>query len=180
MLRDALLTFVGNPLSLVGALGQNFPTDPYDILGVGAGNAPPNIIGNAALFGSDLGIGGYQAELVVTIGTALATADGATLNVQVQGAPDTGAAGGYLPGTWQTLEVTGALTIAQTAANLYVARFKWPPPSVPATMRPRFYRLNFLIPAATQLTAGTISNAFVTTVRDDYSAAYATRNYTVQ
>ena len=179
MLRDALLTFVGNPLSLVGALGQNFPTDPYDILGVGAGNAPPNIIGNATLFGSDMGIGGYQAELVVSIGTALATSDGATLNVQVQGAPDAGTPT-YQPGTWQTLMETGALSIAQTAANLYVARFKWPPPAVPATLRPRFYRLNFLIPAATQLTAGTISNAFVTTVRDDYSAAYATRNYTVQ
>lgn len=178
MLRDALLTFVGTPLSLVGALGQNFPTDPYDVLGVGAGNAPPGIIGNATLFGTDLGIGGMQPELAVIIGTALATSDGATLNVQLQGAPDAGTPT-YQPGTWQTLEETGALTIAQTAAGLYVARFKWPPPAVPASARLRFYRLNFLVPAATQFTAGTIANAFVTPVRDDYSIAYATRNYTV-
>lgn len=179
MLRDALLNFVGpTALSLVGALGQNFATDPYDILGVGAGNAPPSIIGNATLFGSDMGIGGMQPELVVTIGTALATSNSGTLNVQLQGAPDAGTPT-YQPGTWTTLEETGAMTIVQTAAGLYVARFKWPPPSVPATMRPRFYRLNFAIPAATQLTAGTIANAFVTTVRDDYSVAYATRNYVV-
>jgi hypothetical protein len=179
MLRDALLTFVGAPLSLVGAPGQNFATNPYDVLGVGAGNPPPGIIGNAALFGSDLGVGGFQPELVVIIGTALVTATAATLNAQFQAAPDTGSAGGYLPGTWQTIDEQGPITAAQGLANTYIARFKWPP-VFPATLRPRFYRLNFAVPAGTDFTAGTISNAFVTTVRDDYSQAQAAKNYTVQ
>lgn len=178
MLRDALLTFIGSPLSLVGGLGIGFPTDPYDVLGTGPGTAPQNIIGNAALFGSDLGVGGMQPEMVVTIGTALATSDAATLNGQFQAAPDTGAGGGYQPGTWQTIVEQGPITAAQGTAGAYIMRFKWPP-VFPVSLRPRFYRFNFAVLTGTQFTAGTISQAFITTVRDDYSIAQAAKNFTV-
>jgi len=178
MLRDALLSFVGpTPLSLVLGLGVGAATDPYDVLGVGPGNAPPGIIGNATLFGSDLGVGAFKNELVVIVGTAFTTSDSATLRVQFQAAPDAGTPT-YQPGTWVTLEQTADMTAAQLVANTYVARFSWPP-VFPMTLRPRFYRLNFFVAAATQFTAGTISNAFITTVRDDYSMAQASRNYTV-
>ena len=182
MFVDALLAFVppGAPLSLVGAAGVSFPTNPYDILGSGAGVATPNIIGNATLFGSDMGIGILQPELVVTLGTACATANSATLNVQIQGAPDTGAAGGYVPGAWTTLAETGVLAVAVLTANTRIARFKFPPPAVPQGLRIRFYRLNFAIPAGANFTAGTVANAFVTTVRDDPAELIQQpRNFTV-
>jgi hypothetical protein len=181
MLTDALVAFVpiGGNLSLVGAAGAAIPsTFVYDILGAGVGVAPPNIIGNATLFGSDMGIGGLKPQVEAVIGTALASANGSTLNVAFQGADDTGLAGGYLPGPWQTFVETGPITVAQGTAGTVVARFDFPP-AFPANFNPRFLRLLFQVPAAGNFTAGTISSAIVTMVRDDQSNKFAAANYKV-
>lgn len=179
MFIDALTGFVqpGAPLSLVAGDGVAVQSDVLDILGVGVGVAPPSIIGTATTFGADMGVGGLQPELVVTIGTALATGNSATLNVQLQAAPDTAVT--YQPGTWQTIEESGAITAAQGTAGTRVFRTKFPP-TFPANQRPRYYRLNFVTPAGTHFTAGTIANAILTIVRDDYSQGLIQpRNYTV-
>jgi hypothetical protein len=179
MFIDALTGFVqpGAPLSLVAGAGVAVQSDTYDILGVGVGNAPPSIIGTATTFGADMGVGGLQPELVVTIGTALVTANSATLNVQLQAAPDTAVT--FQPGTWQTIMESGALTAAQCTAGTRVFRTKFPP-TFPANQRPRYYRLNFVMPASENFTAGTIANAIITVVRDDYSIGLIQpRNYTV-
>src|SRR4051812_9184543 len=141
---DALLSFVpiGAPLSLVGGAGVAIPSNVIDLLGAGVGVAPPSIIGNASLFGTDMGIGQFRPEINAIIGTALATANAATLNTALQAAADTGSAGGYLPGAYQTLVETGPLTAAQLAANTVFARFPFLP-VFPATLRPRFLRLLF-------------------------------------
>jgi hypothetical protein len=184
MITDALLNFVpiGGNLSLIAGAGVSVPSiNTIDLLGAGVGVAPSDrIIGNATVFGAPDagGVGGMRPELVVNVGTAFVTANGATLNVALQGAADTGAAGGYLPSTWQTLIETGALTAAQLTALQTIARFPWVPP-FPANLRPRFLRLLFQVPAATNFTAGTIANALVTTVRDDQFNRYAAKNYTV-
>lgn len=181
MFSDALLSFVplGAPLSLVAGAGVAIPsTNTIDLLGVGVGLAPPSIIGNAAVFGTDMGIGGLRPELDVAIGTAAVTANAATLNLALQAAPDTGAAGGYLPGTWQTIVETGALTAAQLTANQIIARFPWLP-VFPQTLRPRFLRLLAQMPAATNFTAGTINFALVVTVRDDQANKQAAANFSV-
>lgn len=175
MITDALVNFV--PIgSAVAILGVAVPSNVYDVLGSGVGTAPANIIGNRTLFGSDVGIGGVRPQLQVATGLAFVTAAGATLNCAMQGAPDTGAAGNYQPGAWQTLEETGALTAAQLAAATLFARFDWPP-AFPANLNPRFYRLLFTPSAA--FTAGTIANAIVTMVRDDQANKFAPRAYTV-
>lgn len=183
---DALLAFVpinGN-LSLVAAAGVDIPsTNVIDFLGLGVGVVAPNadsgypIIGTPTTFGAPdaMGVGGMRPELNVTIGTALATATAATLSVAFQLATDDGTGN---PGTWNTIAQSGEITAAQGVANTTIARFPWLPP-FPETLRPRFARLLFQVPAATLFTAGTIASALVTTVRDDWFQKYAAKNYNV-
>lgn len=180
MLLDSLVNFVqpGSNLTLVTATGGSFRSSIYDILGVGAGVAPPNIIGNTLTFGSDVGIGQEKPQVQVNIGTAATTADAATLNIQFQGAQDTGAAGGYLPGTWQTFVETGPLTAAQLTAGKKCARFDFPP-AFPDNFNPRYLSLNFQVAAATVFTGGTIAAAIVTMTRDDLSNLFQVRNFSV-
>ncbi|MBB3453899.1 hypothetical protein FHT86_002155 [Rhizobium sp. BK313] len=181
MRLDAMLAFVplGAPLSIVGGAGVAIPsTNVIDMLGLGVGQAPQSIIGNVTNFGTDMGIGGFRPELEVAVGTAFTTGNAATLNVAFQAAPDQGAAGGYQPGTWTTLEETGPMAVANLTANQIIARFPWVP-AFPANLRARFLRLLFSPAAGTNFTAGTIAFAIPTPVRDDLANKYAARNYTV-
>lgn len=167
------------PLSLVAGAGVNIASNVIDLLGQGVGTAPQNIIGNVSLFGTDMGIatGLLTPKLQAVIGTGLVTANSATLNLAFQLAPDT--ANTFQPGTWQTVEETGALTAAQLAAGTVFARFTFPP-VFPATLRPRYARLLGQIPSGTNFTAGTISFAGIVPTRDDYaSEQQAARNYSV-
>jgi len=184
MRTDALLNFVppGVPLSMVAAAGVNIPsTNTIDLLGVGVGLPPPNIIGQTTNFGSPdaMGTGLMRPELVVTVGTTFTTANGATLNIALQAAADQGSAGGYQPSTWDTLIETGAIAVANLVAGTPLARFPWVPP-FPANLRPRFLRLLFQIPSGENFTAGTIGWATVTPMRDDQFNKYAVSNYIVK
>jgi hypothetical protein len=182
MRLDASLMFVPNggpALSMVAGAGVNVSSNVIDLFGLGVGVAPSNqIIGNVTLWGSDLGVGGGDANprLQITIGTAFVTANACTLNLALQMAPDS--LPNHQPGAWQTINETGALTAAQLTANQIIARFDWPP-AFPSNLQPRYAKLLGQVPAATNFTAGTISFAGVTLVRDDYNAANAARNYTV-
>ena len=170
MLLDALLAFtqIGSPLSLVGGAGVGFRSGIIDLLGLGVGVAPSErIIGNRTVFGEDSGIGGVKPQVQVNIGTALTAVGGSTLNIAFQGAVDQGAAGAYQPGTWQTLIETGPMTAAQLAANAICARFDWPP-AFPVNFQPRYLSLLFSPSAAGSFSAGTVSSAIVTMVRDDW------------
>lgn len=178
-LQDALLTFVSsaNPLSLVSGAGIAIPTQPLDLLGVGAGLAPPNIIGNATLFGTDHGVGAHMLELVCRIGTAVTTSNSATLNVQWQFAPDAGTPT-YQPGTWSTVVESGPIAVANLTASTRVLAVKFPQ-MFPFSTRPRFMRLNFVVPAGTNFTAGTISQGFLTDVPTAWSIGNQPGNYAV-
>jgi len=184
MYVDALLAFVGigQNQSMVGAAGQPIVMAPggvaLDLLGNGVGVAPTGIIGTAALFGTDFGIGVKRALLAIATGTAFTTGNAATWNLAFQLAPDTGAAGLYQPGAWSTVVETGARAVGDAAANTVIGRFDWPP-VFPVTLRPRFARLLMQFPAGTNLSAGTIAYALVTTDRDDQSNRQAARNYTI-
>ena len=178
MLLDGTLAFVpyGSPLSLVLGAGVSAASNIIDLLGAGVGVPPPNYIGTRSVFGADMGIDDQKAQLLCTVGTAFATANSATLNVQFQSAIDTGAAGNYQPGTWTTLVETGAISAANLIAGRNIARFDFPP-AFPASTLPRFLRLNFVVPAATNFTAGTIAFATPTIIRDDWSAQFAAKNF---
>lgn len=177
MIFDALLSFVpiGAPLSLAQIVGDYPSTNIIDLLGSGAGTVPTNIIGNATLFGMDVGIGGIRPELNVVVGTAFVSGGGGTLNVKLQAAPDTAVT--YLPGAYVTLAETGAMAVANLTAGVVVARFPFLP-AFPANLSPRYIRLLFTIATAT-VTAGTISSANVTMVRDDQANKFAASNFKV-
>ena len=177
MLLDGTLAFVpyGSPLSLVLGAGVSAASNIIDLLGAGVGVPPPNYIGTRSVFGTDMGIDDQKAQLLCTVGTAFATANSATLNVQFQAAVDNGS---YQPGTWNTLVETGAIAAANLGASKTIARFDFPP-AFPAGTLPRFLRLAFVVPAATNFTAGTIAFATPTIIRDDWSAGYAAKNFTV-
>lgn len=179
MILDALTNFVplGSPLSIVAGAGVAVASTPLDELGSGVGTAPQNIIGTRTLFGADLGVG-EKPLIDVTVGTAFTTATAATLQVALQGAPDTGAGGGYLPGAWTTLIETGLIPVTQLTANAIIARLELAM-AVPPSALPRFLRLLFQTPSGASFTAGTISFAGLTMVRDDYSIAYAAKNFLV-
>jgi hypothetical protein len=187
MLTDSLLSFIplGAPLSLVGGSGVTIPsTNIIDLLGAGVGVAPPSIIGTATVFGTDMGVGGLRPELQISVGTAfVAGVAGTLLKIALQGAPDPGAAGNYTPTTWTDIVSQDGITPANLTAGAVPFRCPWIP-TMPPGLLPRFLRLLFSPMSATALpsgdfSAGTIASALVTTVRDDYAARYAAKNYTV-
>ena len=181
MRLDSQLSFIplGAPVSLVQGTGVSIPsTNIIDLLGQGVGTAPQNIIGNATVFGADVGIGTWRPELEVAIGTAATTGTSATLNVQYQAAVDPGVGGNYTPTTWVTLNETGAIAVANLTANAVIARFPFLP-ALPPNLRPRFLRLNFQVAASTSFTAGTIAFALVTLIRDDLAQRYQPKNFVV-
>jgi hypothetical protein len=187
MLTDGQLNFVapGVPLSLVAGAAVPVPSAIIDLLGEGVGQAPEGIIGNVSTFGAPdgMGVGGMRPELFVAIGNALAGAAGTTLKAALQGAPDTGQAGGFQPGTWQDIISQDNITLAQGSAGQVIFRSPWLPPFPPGE-RPRFLRLLFTpyvngVPTGAQFTAGSISSALVAAVRDDQFNRFAARNYTV-
>lgn len=189
MITDALVAFVpiGGNLSLVTGAGIPIPSNIIDLLTVGVGQPPPNIIGNAAVFGEDAGVGGVRPELNISIGVGLTGAVGQQLKVALQAAIDLGAAGNYQPGPWTDIASQDGINLANISggatAGSVVARFPFLP-TMPAGLRPRFLRLLFSPMTASALpsgsfTAGTISSALVTMVRDDLANKYAARNYAV-
>lgn len=178
MLTDATLNFVapGSPLSLVGGAGTNIPsTNIIDETGAGSGNASGNIIGTAAVFGADLGVGEPNPQILAVIGTACETATSATLNMALQGAPDDGS---NTPGAWTTYSETGPIEASALTAGQKLRLDL--PVAFPANARPRFYRLLFQVPAATDFTAGTIAYAVITMTRDDIANVQAAKNFVVQ
>ena len=186
MITDALVSFIpiGGNLSMVGAAGIAIPsTNTLDLLGAGVGVAPPNIIGNASTFGTDEGVGGKRPELNINVGTAFTGAAGTTLKVALQGAADQGAAGGYQPSTWTDIVSQDNIALANLISGAVIFRSPFLP-TMPANLRPRYLRLLFTpflngAPAGASFTAGSISSALVTMVRDDQANKFAARNYTV-
>lgn len=179
MRLDSQLAFVpvGSPLSIVAADGVATYSNVIDLLGQGVGQAPANIIGNATLFGADMGVGGIRPEIICAVGTAFTTGNAATLEILLQAAADQGVAGGYQPSTWNTIVGSEAIAAASLTAGQIVFRVPWLP--VLGTLRPRYLRMSFAPAASTHFTAGTISFAGVTLIRDDLNQKNAAKNFTV-
>ncbi len=175
---DSKLEFVPHsaaPQTAVGAAGATVTfSGIIDILGSGVGTVASSIIGNVTLFGEDVGIGRNKPEIQINIGTAFTTGNAATGNFAIQVAPDDGTGN---PGTWETAAETGAKPVSELTAN-QVLRLAMPP-APPNTLRPRFIQLALLVPAATNMNAGTVSWAAIVFVRDDQANRRAARNYVV-
>lgn len=188
MITDQSVAFIPNgaPLSCVGGAAQTFASGIVDVLGQGVGTAPANIIGNATLFGSDIGVGGDRPELNVTVGTAFVGAD-QTLKAALQAAPDTGAGGGYQPGDWVDVVSQDGLTPSELVTGAVILRTPFLP-DMPPNLNPRYFRLLFSPQSVSagvattpggDFSAGTIASAVVTMVRDDQANKFAAANFHV-
>ena len=173
MITDSLVNFI--------PIGANVPitnvpvrSNIYDFLGSGAGTPPHNIIGNRTLAGTDLGIGGIRPQFEVLVGTAFA--DGTSLKVEYQAAPDLGTPT-YQPGAWTTIMETDDIPVAQLTAAQILARFDFMP-NFPANLNARY--LSLLFTPVGVFTAGTIAAAPVTMVRDDQANKFASNNFSVR
>jgi hypothetical protein len=123
-------------------------------------------------------VGSNRPQIEAVIGDACLTSNNATLNVALQAAADAGAAGNFQPSTWTTLGETGPITAANLTAGQVVARFPFLP-AFPDNLQPRYLRILFQVPSATNFTQGTISSAIVTMMRDDLNIKNAASNYRV-
>ncbi len=112
--------------------------------------------GAAVPIGFDIGAGDGFAipEVTYEIPTAFVSAGGATLQIQLQAAPDNGSGSA---GTYQTLVQTSTYTAGQLSANT-IGQFQVPPvqPNWIGEAMPRFYRLNFVVGTST-FSAGAIT-----------------------
>lgn len=181
MLIDALVSFItpGATLSMVAGAGVGIPSpNTIDLLGLGVGQAPTNIIGQPGqVFGSDPGIGWPRAQCSILVSTALTTGTGATLNIKYQGAADTGAGGGYLPGAWDTIVESGEIPVTEMdAAGDLAWQFDFEP-VVPLNFRPRYLRLLFQVSDGDTFTAGAVQ-APVSVGVDQHRMLQTPKNYT--
>lgn len=158
MLVDALASFIppGSTLSLVGGSGTGFRSNVLDLLGLGAGQAPQNYIGNRTIFGMDPGIGWPRAQAAILVSTALATATGATVNFKYQGAVEDATT--HQPGAWQTIVESGDLAVTaldSVTLDNPVWQFDFEP-THPLLFMPRFLSVLAQVSAAASFTAGAI------------------------
>ena len=169
MLLDTQLILDNNVSLAIAAPGQP-SAFTIDLMGVGVGQAPPNYFGvQDAVFGQDIGIGDGMSppNILCVVTTAFTAAGAATLQVQLQEAPDTGANTGT-PGTYLTIAQTDTIAVATLTKGLKIAEFTIPPKYPGQTTFPRFYRLNYVVATGPMLT-GAITAAIITG-RDDQPA----------
>lgn len=158
MFQDAL-TQLANVQAITSTAAG---TVVFDVTGAGANVVPPMITGvngttgAAVVIGFDIGAGDGFAipEVTWEVGQSFVSAGGATLQVQLQAAPDNGSGG---VGNYQTIVQTSTFTAGQLAANV-IGQFQVPPvaPNWVGEAMPRFYRLNFVVGTST-FSAGNIT-----------------------
>lgn len=159
-------------------------TNVVDLSGFGSGNAENNVIGNTTVWGEDLGIGAgvFQPTMLCNVTTAFASSGStATLNIQVQGSPDTAPPSSGTPSGYTTYAESGvipAATINGLAAGSRLLGFSLPA-RIPDQLGnlPRFLRLNYVV-ASGPFTAGNLYAAIVLD-RQAWDAKFYPNNYVV-
>lgn len=178
MLNDALVSF-GSGISVVGGSGAGFASSVIDLLGLGVGVAPVNIIGNRTKFGMDPGIGWPRAQAGIIATTALATASGATMNFKYQGSEDDATT--HQPTLWRTIVESGELAVTDLDEIATLNAFLWQfdfEPTHPLNFMPRYLRVLAQVSAAASFTTGIISIP-VTLGLDQPKQLFTPRNYVV-
>jgi len=152
--------FLDNSLQLSNAqaiTSTAAATNTYDITGAGVGNAPAMTFGNATTYGNDIGQGdGAAAPIyaIVFFTTPFVSGGGATLQVQIESAPDNGS---NSPGTYSVISQTAALSVAQLNSGRPLL-LPIPPRTLSEAL-PRFYTLNYVVGTST-FSAGAITAWF--------------------
>jgi hypothetical protein len=125
-------------------------TQAYDIftgnmIAVASGAySTTGIIGNATVFGEDLGLGRGKGTPQIEVFSGSGTPAAATsLDIQLQGAPDAGT-GNTSGVTYVAYIGTEAIPLASILASSRLARFDFPQRRVGAAL-PRFIALNYVV-----------------------------------
>jgi hypothetical protein len=146
-LMDQNLVFNNGPQTIT-ATAQS--TTCYDIFAgimintTGAAYTTPGIIGNATVFGEDLGLGRGKGTPQIEVFSGPGTPAAATsLDIQAQGAPDAGT-GNTTGLTFVAYIGTEAIPLASILASSRLARFDFPSRRVGAAL-PRFIALNYVV-----------------------------------
>ena len=123
---------------------------------------------------SDPGIGHEPLDFAIFVGTAFTAGGSATLQVQVQGAPNSSGS----PGSWVTITETDALPVANLIAQAEIPISLTHRSLVQVAALYRFLRLNYVV-ATGPMTAGTLS-AYLVIGRDTgLTMGQYPNNYTV-
>lgn len=176
---DAQTAFVlpNSAFSLVGGAGATVQIGQVvDLMGVGVGVAPPNIIGNRTYYGVDPGIG-FKPVVEIDILAGLTTGNAFAAEFAVQYAQDTGAAGGYQPGTWESASTTGSKAVGVYPSGTQIRMDLPPAPPDMQDPPPRYIRVALLGVSGENLTAGTVSFAGITMSRTDLTNRNSPNNY---
>jgi hypothetical protein len=166
MIYDLNLIFSNNQAITASAASSNV----IDLQGGLAINK-----GTASVWGEDIGIGDGVAVPKIGAFVTTAFAPGtATLQVQAQYAPDTGAnepAG--TPGTWVTAAETPAAGIlgSAMAQGVKICAFDWPPVQAPTIPLPRYLRLNYVV-ASGPFTGGNLFAGLILQRADNIVGMY--------
>lgn len=164
MILDNLLTFTGTSNGASGGITSSAYADApttgtqaaSNIIDLGVNGLPTSARGGGA---RDIGVGDDpMLKLSAIVGTAFA--DGTSLQLQLQGAPDNGSGA---PGAYTTMWTSAAIAEASLVAGAQLANVDVPR-VVFGQALPRFLKLNF-ITVGTH-TAGTIE-ANIVIDRDD-------------
>jgi hypothetical protein len=135
-----------------------------------AANALALTWGGASVFGEDLGIGAEKLPVAIYTGS-VAFATLTSLNIQYQGAVDTGGSTTARSGlTWVTAEETSPIAVALLTASIKIPAPYWPHRGAWAAATngslPRFYQINYVV-AGSNATTGSIAFAGIVQTRDD-------------
>jgi hypothetical protein len=129
-------------------------TNCYDILTgnplltAGAAYTTNAIIGNAATFGEDMGLGrGVGTPTIEVFSGTGAPAAATSLQIALQGAPD-GGTGNTTGLTFVTYIETGAIPLASILSSIRLAAFDLARRVVDKTPLPRFYALDYIVVGA--------------------------------
>lgn len=129
------------------------------------GAAGNNVIGNASVFGEDLGLGRGLGSPKIVVSSGSGTPGAATsLVIGVQGAVDPGASGAVSGLTWVPYIQTRAIPLASILASSRLASIAWPKREIQQAL-PRFISLFYTV-AGSNFTGLTV-NADVTLGPDD-------------
>jgi hypothetical protein len=161
MLIDKLneLDPAGSTMSTL-IVGNNASTNVID-LGMAVGIPGSGAGGGARDIGVNTGGLGPMLKLMFQVLTAATSGGSPTLNIQVQGAPDSGSG---TPGSYTTYAESSPIPLASLFAG---ARFDLDlPRPLQGVPMPRFLRLNYVVASAV-FTGGTFMSELVGTRFDD-------------
>lgn len=166
MIIDGSLLFTGTSNGASGGITSTANTDSIaqvagtyicsNIVDIGVTSGVPSSFSGGGA--RDLGIGDDPAlKLLITTPVAATSGGSATLQFELDGAVDNGF--GAPSGTWTVMWQSQAIGYATLTAGAAIGNIDLPR-VVPGQAPPRFFRIRFIVAAAT-VTAGTVEAAIV-------------------